>query len=225
MRPDAFSNHGCGSMAGAMVSPGSATRLSRRRWLTAVVATGAAAATIATSGSALAADTTPPLLIVHGPSGLINNPEPEFEVEVNEEVEFACSLNGKTLDHCSPTVRVGTLADGEYRLAVSATDPAGNTTTVVREFRIDATVDTLITRQLGGPSNPHLAGFKFEAAGGEPADFFCSLDGGAPEDCRSPKHFLKLAPGAHTFAVYAVDRAGNVDDTPAVREFEIAARG
>jgi hypothetical protein len=182
--------------------------------------------TLAAGGSAMAAeDTEPPLLIVHGPSGLITNPEPEFEVEVNEPVEFACDLNGVALDHCSPTVGLGTLADGDYTLRVSATDSAGNTTTVVREFTVDATVDTVITQVLGGPVSPHHAGFKFEAAGDEPAQFFCSIDGGDPESCKSPKHFLKLAPGAHTFAVYAVDEAGNVDKTPAEHAFEIRGRG
>jgi hypothetical protein len=178
----------------------------------------------AASGSAMGFDSTPPNLQVHGPEGLINNPEPEFEVEVDEEVEFACSLNNEVLDHCSPTVGVGVLPDGSYTLRVSATDPAGNTTVVIREFQIDTGVDTVITRQLG-PVNPHHAGFKFEAAGGEEASFSCSLDGGGWEDCRSPKHYLKLAPGAHTFAVRAADRAGNVDATPAERSFEVIDRG
>jgi hypothetical protein len=192
--------------------------------LTAIAAAAAAAGAIATSPAIGAEDTTPPLLVVHGPSGLINNPEPEFEVEVDESVEFTCDLNGKPLDHCSPTVGVGTLADGDHTLRVSATDTAGNTTTVVREFTVDTTVDTILTRELGGPANPHHAGFKFEAAGGEEARFSCSLDGGAWEECRSPKHFIKLAPGTHTFAVRAADRAGNVDATPAERTFEVGAR-
>jgi hypothetical protein len=170
-------------------------------------------------------DSTPPRLEVHGPRGLINNPEPEFEVEVNEGVEFECSLNGEALDHCSPTVGVGTLADGPYRLVVSAIDPAGNSSRVVREFRVDTQVDTAITRGPGGPVGKRRVGFKFEAEGGERARFFCSLDGAAFKACKSPKRLRGLALGPHTFAVYAVDRAGNVDETPAERAFEITGRG
>ncbi|HET7485618.1 MAG TPA: PQQ-dependent sugar dehydrogenase [Solirubrobacterales bacterium] len=45
--------------------------------------------------------------------------------------------------------------------------------------------------------------------------FFCKLDHGAYRSCRSPKAYSKLKPGRHTFAVYAVDSAGDRDGTPA----------
>lgn len=45
--------------------------------------------------------------------------------------------------------------------------------------------------------------------------FFCKLDHGAYRSCSSPKAYSKLKPGRHTFAVYAVDSAGNRDGTPA----------
>jgi hypothetical protein len=45
--------------------------------------------------------------------------------------------------------------------------------------------------------------------------FECSLDGAAFAGCVSPVGLTGLAVGAHTFAVHAIDLAGNVDTTPA----------
>jgi hypothetical protein len=47
------------------------------------------------------------------------------------------------------------------------------------------------------------------------ATFSCKLDKGKWSRCRSPRTYTELALGSHQFAVRAVDRAGNVDATPA----------
>jgi hypothetical protein len=49
----------------------------------------------------------------------------------------------------------------------------------------------------------------------EPASFACSLDGAAYVPCSSPAVFTNLTSGWHTFAVRAIDVAGNADPTPA----------
>ncbi len=51
--------------------------------------------------------------------------------------------------------------------------------------------------------------------------FFCKLDRGAYRPCRSPKTYRKLKPGRHTFAVYAIDPAGNRDTTPATFTWKV----
>ena len=51
--------------------------------------------------------------------------------------------------------------------------------------------------------------------------FTCKLDRGAPARCRSPKHYKGLRPGRHVFRVWATDRAGNKDPTPATRRFKV----
>ncbi|HET8873150.1 MAG TPA: hypothetical protein VFM83_05645, partial [Gaiellaceae bacterium] len=40
--------------------------------------------------------------------------------------------------------------------------------------------------------------------------------------CRSPKRYSPLRPGRHTFEVRAIDRAGNVDRTPARKVWTIS---
>lgn len=42
--------------------------------------------------------------------------------------------------------------------------------------------------------------------------------------CRSPKRYSRLRPGKHSFRVRAIDRAGNVDRTPAKRSWKVTRR-
>jgi hypothetical protein len=53
--------------------------------------------------------------------------------------------------------------------------------------------------------------------------FECKLDGGSFASCKSPKTFSTVARGLHTVQVRAVDEAGNVDPSPAVKQ--IRAKG
>jgi hypothetical protein len=55
----------------------------------------------------------------------------------------------------------------------------------------------------------------FRLSANETASFTCSLDGAAYSPCESPTRYSDLDPGWHTFAVRAVDSAGNADPSPA----------
>jgi hypothetical protein len=68
------------------------------------------------------------------------------------------------------------------------------------------------------------ASLAFTASEGD-ATFECSLDGAAWESCTSPWSYSSLAVELHTFAVRAIDAAGNADDTPASRSWTVAAPG
>jgi hypothetical protein len=65
------------------------------------------------------------------------------------------------------------------------------------------------------------AAFRFRA--NESATFICKLDARPWLPCRSPKRYARLRLGWHTFRVRAVDRAGNIDRTPASRRWRIRA--
>src|SRR6185295_9368385 len=51
--------------------------------------------------------------------------------------------------------------------------------------------------------------------------FECSLDAGEFGECSSSRSYSDLADGEHTFAVRAIDPAGNVDSTPEVRTWTV----
>jgi len=64
----------------------------------------------------------------------------------------------------------------------------------------------------------------FAFAAGEPAaSFHCRLDRRPFRPCRSPRVYL-VAPGPHTFRVFAIDAAGNRDRSPAAFAFRVRRR-
>jgi hypothetical protein len=78
------------------------------------------------------------------------------------------------------------------------------------------------TSILAGPvgfSNDPTPTFSFTA--NEDSDFECSLDGGDFTGCSSPHTVRALNDGDHTFAVRAVDLAGNPDPSPATSSFSV----
>jgi Ca2+-binding RTX toxin-like protein len=67
-----------------------------------------------------------------------------------------------------------------------------------------------------------LVSFAF-AANETGASFRCKLDRAPFKLCRSPRVY-RLAPGPHAFRVYAIDRTGNRDPSPALVKFRIRRR-
>lgn len=90
---------------------------------------------------------------------------------------------------------------------------------------------TLTLAQVAGPDTTIVSGppgvttnasptfaFASPVAG---AAFQCSLDEGVFAACASPFTAPPLAAGDHTFAVRAIDAAGNADPTPATDAFQV----
>lgn len=66
----------------------------------------------------------------------------------------------------------------------------------------------------------------FTFSSSEPdSSFECRLDSGSWGSCTSPKSYQNLPAGTHVFEVRAIDRAGNIDLTPATRSFKLTIRG
>ncbi|MFO0753327.1 MAG: choice-of-anchor Q domain-containing protein [Thermodesulfovibrionales bacterium] len=79
--------------------------------------------------------------------------------------------------------------------------------------------DTTIT---DSPPNPSSGTVSFSFSSNETgATFECRLDGESYSPCTSPKGYMGLAEGSHTFSVRATDPAGNVDPTPATYTWTI----
>jgi hypothetical protein len=107
-----------------------------------------------------------------------------------------------------------------------ARDVAGNAlaTDMVWSFTTDQPDVTPPETAIGsGPSGSVGSGSaSFGFSSNEPGSTFqCSLDGAAFVACTSPKAYSGLADGSHTFAVDAVDEAGNADATPASRTWTV----
>lgn len=55
------------------------------------------------------------------------------------------------------------------------------------------------------------------------SSFVCKLDKRKAKPCKSPKTYTGLKPGPHTFKVWATDKTGNKDPTPAKKRFRVPA--
>ena len=80
--------------------------------------------------------------------------------------------------------------------------------------------ETGITSKPAAMTHETSAGFTFSSTESG-STFQCRLDSAAFSTCSSPQLYTGLAGGQHTFQVRAVDRAGNVDPSPAVYTWTI----
>jgi hypothetical protein len=88
--------------------------------------------------------------------------------------------------------------------------------------------DTILpdTSLIGKPAvftTLRTATFTFSGVDATSMTFMCKLDAGVYALCVSAKNYSSLAIGKHTFSVYAVDAAGNLDATPATYTWVIQA--
>jgi hypothetical protein len=111
-----------------------------------------------------------------------------------------------------------------YALNGGSSATVAMTVTCVDDTVPDTTApDTTITK---GPkkritTSRRRVRVKFAFRSSEPnSTFQCKLDNGAFKACSSPKAY-RLKPGRHKFRVRAIDAAGNVDPTPAVRKVRV----
>ena len=177
-------------------------------------------------------DTTPPdTSIVSGPAEGSGSADttPTFEFTATEAGTFECSVDGETFAICSSPHTTAVLAAGEHQFRVRARDASDNAdaSPATRSFRItpgggggsDATKpETTITNAPKAKTSSKRARFSFEA--NEAADFECSLDGEAFASCSSP-FSETVGRGKHRFEVRAIDRAGNVDGSPAAHKWKV----
>ncbi len=182
--------------------------------------------------------TAPATQIDSGPSSLVATAKAEFAFSGNDAggsgvASYECRIDStQSADwHAcsSPKVYEG-LSDGSHSFEVRAVDQAGNAdaSPAVSTWTVDTTAPTT---QIGSqpPSLSASAAAQLEFSGSDTggsgvAGFECRLDSSqeaAWGSCSSPKEYASLADGAHTFEVRAIDKAGNVDATPAVSTWTV----
>jgi large repetitive protein len=157
----------------------------------------------------------PAVAVTAGPPGLGNSTAASFAFSADEPATFQCNLDDRGFEPCSsPAAYVG-LREGSHAFVVRATDAAGNVGAASRSWMIDTTApETRLDSRPPAKTTATTAAFRFSTS--EPATFECRLDGGSFAPCTSPKTYRALARGRHSFAVRAVDSAGNVDATPSL---------
>ncbi len=168
--------------------------------------------------AAPASDITPPdTTISSGPDGATNDSTPTFDFAATEPGSaFACQVDLGATAACASPWTTPVLPDGSHRVAVGATDAAGNAdaSPATRSFRVDTQApDTTIESAPPAYSDDTSATLTFDAD--EPgASFECRLDWRSWADCTSPKTYSGLSVGRHSAHVRATDAAGNVDASP-----------
>jgi hypothetical protein len=137
------------------------------------------------------------------------------------------ALNPPTIDASAPDADSELCPGGRLTIAFNAGAPSaeatytwtsglfdGSTAFALQGAQPTVAVDgttppaPTITAQPSDPSNDPAPSFSF-TDGDDTATFVCQLDGGTPSACESPTGYSGLEEGAHTFAVQAVDPAGN----------------
>jgi parallel beta-helix repeat protein len=99
---------------------------------------------------------------------------------------------------------------------------AGGNGEPVQCFNTICAVDTTIGARPSAQTTSTSAAFTF-SSNQSGATFECVLDDDSFATCASSIMYDELEPGAHTFAVRAIDVAGNVDPTPAFFSWVIVA--
>ena len=89
----------------------------------------------------------------------------------------------------------------------------------IQVFRDIPLPDTTITSSPSGLVNTNSVAFGFSSERG--VTFQCKLDGGAFESCSSPKGYVGLPDGQHTFYVRAIDQYGRPDPIPDQRTWTV----
>ena len=171
--------------------------------------------------------TPPETTIASQPPSLSNVQTATFTFTSNDPAAtFECSLDQAAFASCQ-SPRVYELSDGGHNFRVRAVGPAGADPSPAQySWVIDSTApDTLILSGPTGATGSTSATFNFTFVGDGPATYECSLDGAAFAACTNPKEYSGLAEGAHQFRVRAKDGAGNIDATPAVRDWSVDLTG
>ncbi|MGH2752793.1 MAG: Ig-like domain repeat protein [Actinomycetota bacterium] len=170
----------------------------------------------------------PETTIDSGPTGPIATDLATFTFSsADTSAAFECDLNNGGWVACTSPLDLGPLADGSYDLGVRAVDAAGNhdQSPATTSFTVDTSApETTIDSGPSGTIDQDTATVDFSSS--DPSAFFeCSLDGEPWSTCTSPLDLTSLSEGSHTFSVRAEDGVGNVDVTPAVRDFTVDTVG
>jgi hypothetical protein len=162
-----------------------------------------------------------------GPSGLVNSRTATFDYSSGAGISYMCSLDLAPFTTCgSGTSKTYTgLGDGGHTFRVYAANGDWFDRIPAQQmWNIDGTPhDTVLDGGVGPAegSSSTSTGAEFGFGSTEGGSFECSLDSAAFAPCATPRSISGLNPGQHRFRVRAKDSAGNVDPSPAERNWSV----
>ena len=167
--------------------------------------------------------------LVSGPPDFASSTSATFTFATLAGRTFDCSLDGAAFGDCgSASARTfDSLAEGEHTFRVRARDGADfDRVPIARTWTVDTVPPETSLDPNVGPDDGEVttlltAGFAIGAS--EPARLQCRLGPADFGACPSEVSFADLPFGRQRFDARAVDRAGNVDPTPAGRSWTVAA--
>ncbi len=180
------------------------------------------------------ADLTAPTISLTGkPAATTSATSAEFTFNATDNwsapgaITFECRLDGAAYAACGSPKSYSGLSAAQHTFDVRATDAAGNARTEGHTWTVEDVVDpeAEITSVTTGSLIIEFTGTDDHTSAAD-LEFQCRVDGNAYASCSSPKTYSNadlaaMTPGEHTFAVRAVDEAGNVGQ-PDTRTFTVA---
>jgi hypothetical protein len=168
-------------------------------------------------------DAVPETTIVEAPKEFSGVGSSTFKFTANfANTTFECSIDGESPLPCdSPYTRV--LPDGSHNFSVRAINKSGkgDETPAEHLWLIDTVApNTMLTEAPPPADNSTMVRFSFQSSE-ENVTFDCSLDGNSYVACMTGTDFGPMGDGQHSFAVRAIDRAGNVDSSPAIHAWAV----
>ena len=136
---------------------------------------------------------------------------------------YECSLDGGVWTSCNSPVSYSSLSEGTHNFRVRAKDQLGNIEQNPPSYTWDIDItppDTVITLFPTDPTNDPAPSFSFNSSESG-STFECSYDFGNFFACSSPHIWSGISEGVRYFRVRAIDRAGNIDPTPAQYSFTV----
>jgi hypothetical protein len=162
----------------------------------------------ATKTYAWTTDYTAPTITLSGtPAAITNASNATIGVSASEQATYAYALNGAPVS--SPTLT--NLPAGSNTFTVTATDPAGNSSTKTYAWTTDYTAPGLtINTPQASPGTGSTTDVKVTLTGNESVTFASTLDTGNPPISGSSLDLKGLSSGDHSLNVEAKDEAGNI---------------
>ena len=150
----------------------------------------------------------PTVTITTEPPNPTNTTSARFEFTIGTSSTVSCQLDSGAAVACTSPQTYSGLAEGNHTFTLRGTNTAGQTTTQVYTWQVDTTPPAVSITSQPAANSPDAAGqFAFTVNGASTVT--CALDAGTPATC-SGTYPYSLPDGSHTFALKAVDLAGNV---------------